>query len=167
MWGAVSNLLFGDVCRAPPPHELEAAEVVVGPQAGYASGHADDEEPVARPPPPPQSEGQQQQVTDAADAMHGVSQHDEASVAVPSSAPVAAKEAVQQNIDEEPETVVLPSPPLLEREMTDLIDLKDEPKAADPFDLSTVDFATTEPSKKAPLDDRAAHVETAALVGGA
>lgn len=176
MWGAVSNLFFGDVCRAPSPHELEVAEVVVGPPAGSARAYENEEEPLARPPPPlpaPQQQEQrqhdQQQAASIAGAVGERSSSSEASVAVPPlpTPPVAPEEApVEKTAEDEPVAAMLPPPPLA-REMTDLIDLSVEPTAADPFDLSTIDFNTTEAPKKPPLDDGAVQVVAAGVVGGA
>jgi len=151
VWGAVSNLFFGDVCRAPPPHELQVAEVVVGPLAGSARADSDEEEPMARPPPPPLAPQQQQQ------EQHQHEQRQAASVA----------DAMGETSNRSAASVSMPPPPPLAREMTDLIDLSVEPIAADPFDLSTVDFTATEALKKAPLDDGALHGVAVALAGGA
>jgi len=87
--------------------------------------------------------------------------------APPPSPSVALDEALaDKNVQQEPVTAMLPPPPLT-REMTDLIDLTVEPIAADPFDLSTIDFTTIEAPNKGQLDDCAQHGVAAAIVGGA
>mmetsp|Transcript_9057 Transcript_9057/g.22856 ORF Transcript_9057/g.22856 Transcript_9057/m.22856 type:complete len:239 (-) Transcript_9057:411-1127(-) len=174
MWGAVSNLFFGDVCRAPLPHELEVAEVVIGPPAGSARAHSDDE-PSVRPVPATQQQAQQQHHQQQEAIFSGTvgekSLHGQAPLGAsptPTPAPPVAVEAVpaEKKVEQEP-VAAMPPPPPLAREMTDLIDLSVEPTAADPFDLSTVDFTATEAPKKAPLDGGALHGVAAALAGGA
>jgi len=182
IWGAVSNLFFGDVCRAQlPPHGLQGAEIVVDPLVGSARTDSDEEEPMARSAPPPlapqqqeQQQHEQRQAASAADAMGETSSRSAASVSTGPPPPpppqpplVALEEAPAEKKVEQELVAAMPPPPPLAREMTDLIDLSVEPTAADPFDLSTVDFTATEAPKKAPLDGGALHGVAAALAGGA